>query len=197
MAQTADISQHTANRKSDSTQRAVFSMQGIVLLPENNRITDDAEEHAQKDVRVLYACYGSNLMEERFHCYLRGGRVDGMKHDCPGARDPSPALESHNIRMPYRVFFAHADESVWGYGGGAMLDITPSDKHQCYMRLYKVTLPQFNDIVAQENGLLPPLPITNRLTREHLTDLQQRGRGSLRLQFENGLYPAISIPGRS
>src|SRR5438045_8602947 len=88
------------------------------------------EDAKQKNVFVWYACYGSNLWEERFNCYLRGGRVDGMSHPCAGARDPTAARESLVLWMPYRVFFAHAMRSAWGYGGAAMLDVTPNQPHK-------------------------------------------------------------------
>jgi len=154
-----------------------------------------AEDTAQQSVFVWYASYGSNLLEERFNRYLRGGRVNGMSQNCVGARDPTPASEWVIKSMPYPVFFAYAMLSSWGFGGVAMLDVTPTPETKTLMRLYKVTLQQFNDIVAQENDLHPPLPTTNLLTCELLSDLRQRSPGSLQPQFESGLYPAVAYLG--
>jgi|GEM_PF-88184 len=156
---------------------------------------EDGEDEAQKNVFVWYACYGSNLLEERFNCYLRGGRVDGMSRNCVGARDTTPASRSLVMSMPYRVFFAHAGDWGWGYGGDAMLDVRPDETYMCCMRLYKVTLQQFNDIIAQENDLVPPLPSGNWLTCDQLSHLQREEPGSLRLQFEIGDYPAVAYLG--
>jgi histone deacetylase 4/5 len=157
--------------------------------------SEQEEDRAQKNVFVWYACYGSNLLEERFNCYLRGGRVNGMSRNCIGARDTRPASCSLVMWMPYRVFFAYAREMIWGCGGSAMLDVRPDDEYMCCMRLYKVTLQQFNDVIAQENNLLPPLPSGNWLTCDQLTHLQSQEPGSLRLQFENGDYPAVAYLG--
>jgi histone deacetylase 4/5 len=151
----------------------------------------NTEDSNQKNVFVWYACYGSNLLEERFNCYLRGGRVDGMSRTCVGARDSTPAQESLIRWMPYRVFFASPIRSAWGYGGPAMLDPSPNQRHKSCMRLYKVTLEQFNDVVAQENGVIPPLPVASTLTCEHITDLRRQAPGSVRQQFESGYYPAV------
>lgn len=133
---------------------------------------EDEEDRSQKTVFVWYACYGSNLLEERFHCYLRGGRVEGMSRDCVGARDNTPPSASLDKWMPYSVFFAHAGESAWGDGGGAMLDVRTDRTSKSCMRLYKVSLQQFNDIVAQENSCVPPLLSTNWLTCEQLANLR-------------------------
>ena len=78
-----------------------------------------------------------------------------------------------------------------------MLDLTPKDPHEVLIRLYKVTLQQFNDIVAQENGLSPPLPVRHRLKCEDLVRLRRERPGSLSVQFEQGwnYYPAVAYLG--
>jgi len=168
---------------------------------ENERfLTPEAEfadDGAQKDVFVWYASYGSNLLEARFNCYIFGGRVHGMSRDAHGARDSTPAIESVVLRTPYRVFFAHARESFWGFGGVAMLDLSPNDPHETLIKMYKVTLQQFNDIVAQENGLRPPLPVQHRLKCEDLATLRSQEPGSVSVQFEEGwtYYPAVAYLG--
>ena len=154
---------------------------------------ESTEDVAQKNIYVWYASYGSNLLEERFNCYLFGGQVHGISKYAPGARDPTPAKDSVVLRKPYRVFFAHARTSFWGFGGVAMLDLTPNDSHECLLRLYQVTLQQFNDILAQENGILPPLPPRHWLTCEDLGRLRRTGPGSSSVQFPDGLshYPTV------
>jgi histone deacetylase 4/5 len=124
----------------------------MTQLNNDGRVSVDTvtniEDVKQKNVFVWYTCYGSSLCKERFNCYLRDGSVDGMSHPCVGARDPTPAQKSLVLQMPYRVFFAYAKRSAWGYGGSAMLDVKPNQKNKSFMRLYKVTLQQFNDIVS-------------------------------------------------
>jgi len=156
-----------------------------------------ADDLAQKGVTVWYASYGSNLLQERFDCYLFGGKVQGMSRVSHGARDATPARESAVLRKPYRVFFAHARESHWGFGGAAMLDLTPTHPSETLIRLYKVTLQQFNDIVAQENGLIPPLRREHRLKCDDLAKLREGEAGSLSVQFKGGrnYYPAVAYLG--
>lgn len=156
-----------------------------------------ADDLAQQDILVWYASYGSNLLQDRFNCYLFGGKVQGMSRPSHGARDPTPARDSAVLQVPYRVFFAHARKSFWGFGGSAMLDLTPHDPSETLIRLYKVTLQQFNDIVAQENGLRPPLAAVNRLTCEDLEKLRGKEAGNFSVQFERGwnYYPVVAYLG--
>jgi hypothetical protein len=35
---------------------------------------------------VWYACFGSNILLERFNCYLQGGRIAGMVADMVSSR---------------------------------------------------------------------------------------------------------------
>ena len=72
---------------------------------------------------VWYASFGSNILLERFECYLRGGRIDGMVRDMPGSRDPTPPLASSFwVDVPHRLFFAHSSPT-WAGGGVAFMDV--------------------------------------------------------------------------
>ena len=115
---------------------------------------------------VWYASFGSNILLERFECYLRGGRIDGMVRDMPGSRDPTPPLASTFwVDVPHRLFFAHSSPT-WAGGGVAFMDVdTLVDPTMATaFRLYRVTLEQFNDVLAQENGMTPGDPGCRELT---------------------------------
>jgi len=166
--------------------------------------TEDDEDSLQKHVSVWYACYGSNLLQARFNCYLRGGQVPGMSKPCVGARDPTLPSASFFNWVLYSVFFAYANESTWGFGGGVMFDLSSKHKDEengvnkhrkSCMRLYRVTLQQFNDVVAQENGYHPPMPARNRLTRALLEEFRKGEEGSYRRMFDEGEYPAVGYLG--
>lgn len=152
----------------------------------------EAEDLGQQNRFVWYSTFGSNLSHRRMNCYIQGGRVEGMSRDCIGARDRTPMRDSLIKWMPYRVFFAHVSD-VWGIGGAAMLDVSQGQSLGCCMRLYKLTLHQFNDVVAQENGLKLPLMEGYQLTCAELDDLQQRAIGSHLLKFreQQTYYPAV------
>ena len=58
-------------------------------LTDASRVTAPAasDDQSRDDTRphVWYACFGSNILFERFNCYLEGGRIDGMVADMAGA----------------------------------------------------------------------------------------------------------------
>lgn len=98
--------------------------------------------------RVWYASYGSNLSRHRFERYLRGGTPRGGRRRYPGARDRSPPSGDRPVSLPYRLRFGGASRT-WG-GGMAFVDTT-TDGH-VLARAYRITIEQFADIHAQENG---------------------------------------------
>ena len=106
---------------------------------------------------VWYAAYGSNLLGARFLTYLTGGvaphRPSRRPH--PGARNPEPPIDTRGWEVSHRLFFA-ASSKNWGGGALAWLDPRPGTDHQSLVRLWLVTVEQFEDIFRQENGL--PIP---------------------------------------
>eukprot|EP00959_Pyramimonas_sp_CCMP1952_P410763 8607935-Pyramimonas_sp.AAC.1 len=106
--------------------------------------------------RVMYASFGSNLLRDRFLCYIQGGRVEGLKSSMPGCRDRRPPRTSKSHQIPHTLFFG-LEKSWWGRGGVCFIDSEPSTeaKETCHMCAYDITLEQFNDVVAQENSLEP------------------------------------------
>lgn len=149
----------------------------------------DAPAGASSNPSVWYASFGSNILSERFACYLEGGRIEGMIRDMPGSRDPSPPTEWRRWDdLPHRLFFAHSSPT-WDGGGVAFVDFgedlavagdapeTPSraesvapETHRSALgvsyRLYRVTLEQFNDVLAQENGMVPGDEACREMTAE-------------------------------
>jgi hypothetical protein len=98
--------------------------------------------------RVWYASYGSNLSRHRFERYLDGGVPRGGRRRYPGARDRRPPSGDRPVALPYRLRFGGASRT-WG-GGMAFLD-TAARGH-VLARAYRITVEQFADIHAQENG---------------------------------------------
>ena len=100
---------------------------------------------------IWYASYGSNLLRERFMCYLQGGRPEGAARTYPGARDRSEPLDSVPLLLPGGVYFA-TRSLVWG-GGRALYD--PHLPRWTAARAYLITAGQFSDVAAQEMGREP------------------------------------------
>lgn len=106
------------------------------------------------DDPVWYVAYGSNLLAERFVCYLVGGRPHGANRTYDGCRDRTPFRRSVGLRLTGRIRFG-AESGVWG-GGMAFLDHATGEAApdgpggEVAARAYLVTFGQFSDIVAQE-----------------------------------------------
>ena len=99
---------------------------------------------------VWYASYGSNLSEERFACYIAGGRPRGASRTFAGARDASPPRDSVALELPHQLYFS-GESRIWG-GSPAFVDREPSDGVVALARGYLIGWDQFEDVIAQENG---------------------------------------------
>ncbi|KAJ7299256.1 hypothetical protein O6H91_Y266500 [Diphasiastrum complanatum] len=105
---------------------------------------------------VWYAAYGSNMWKPRFMCYIHGGQAEGMSISNVGSCDKCPPVAEDWLVTPHRMFFGHTKTKTWGLGGVSFLDPFLSDGGEStYLRLYKITLQQFFDVLAQENCIHP------------------------------------------
>jgi hypothetical protein len=98
---------------------------------------------------VWYASYGSNLLKERFLCYITGGRPEGSLDTEPGCRDNSLPKDDRKILIPHQLFFAK-EAARWGNGGVAFIGKKSKDE-ETLGRMYLITKEQFVDVVSQEN----------------------------------------------
>lgn len=98
---------------------------------------------------IWYACYGSNIREERFMCYISGGTPPGAVRNFKGCSDKSQPKESRKITIHREMYFAK--ESVTWNGGGICFLKPEEDKNfETLGRSYLITSGQFNDLVRQE-----------------------------------------------
>jgi hypothetical protein len=96
---------------------------------------------------VWYVCYGSNILYERFMCYIRGGIFYANGKGYPGCTDKTPPQDFRAVIIPYEMYFGNSSPS-WGNTGVAFLDIEkPSSTPG---RMYLITEAQFNEIHCQE-----------------------------------------------
>lgn len=101
--------------------------------------------------QVWYVAYGSNLSQERFCYYLRGGRPDGNDRDYPGCRDTSEPMDSFGLLIAGSVYFA-GRSSGWRAG---MAFFDPEARGEVAARAYLITADQFVDVLAQETRRSP------------------------------------------
>lgn len=144
--------------------------------------------------RVWYAAYGSNLLRERFLLYLRGGRFRGGGQPHGGARDDADPQSDRIIEVDHQMHFGR-HSSRWN-GGVSFLDPTPGGS--AFVRCWSVTLEQFADIAAQENGReAGTLDVDlDRLVSDGHADLTDRwyGKGLLLGHLEGAPVVTFTTP---
>lgn len=105
-----------------------------------------------RPTRVWYSSYGSNLHEDRFLTYIKGGQPEGSSRTYDGCTDQNLPEGAIPIRFAgCRPHFALTSR-VWG-GGIAFIDAQKGETAQGLGRAYNISISQFDEVVAQENGL--------------------------------------------
>ena len=107
---------------------------------------------------IFYASYGSNMLESRFHCYIRGGQPEGSAKIQPGCFDTTLPTEKENITIHRELYFARESGS-WQGGGVAFIGTEPNEQAHTLGRMYLITAGQFIDIIRQENDFYGNLVI--------------------------------------
>ncbi|HZV69556.1 MAG TPA: hypothetical protein VFG10_08430 [Saprospiraceae bacterium] len=100
---------------------------------------------------IWYASYGSNLLEERFLCYIRGGQPVGSKKPYDGCRDKSLPVVKEEFYISSELYFAKESDS-WDNGGVAFIKTNFEPKQSTFGRIYLITPEQFIDVVKQETN---------------------------------------------
>ncbi|QDH78430.1 hypothetical protein FKX85_05035 [Echinicola soli] len=101
---------------------------------------------------IWYASYGSNLLEERFLCYIRGGKPLGATKTYQGCVDKSLPTAKKGLEIPYRIYFAKLAK-IWSGGGVAFIHKEMSASEVTLACMYRISKEQFYDVIMQENGL--------------------------------------------
>ena len=95
---------------------------------------------------VWYVSYGSNMLEERFMRYIKGGSYEGSAYREP-CKDMSPPAAVRTLEIPFDMYFGNL--SSWG-GGVSFLDTT--EKGKPLGVAYLITRQQFEHVSCEENG---------------------------------------------
>lgn len=98
---------------------------------------------------VWYACYGSNIREERFLCYINGGTPSGALRNFTGCSDKSQPRKSRTIRIDHEMYFAKKSPT-WNGGGICFLKPKKDISANTLGRTYLINSGQFIDLVKQE-----------------------------------------------
>ncbi|RKO71241.1 hypothetical protein D7322_13920 [Sphingobacterium puteale] len=107
--------------------------------------------------KVWYACYGSNLLQERFLCYIKGGQPAGANTSYDGCDDKTLPINSEQMYIPAELYFAKVSKN-WN-GGIAFIRTTFTPTASTYGRIYLITKGQLIDIARQETNTSTSLEI--------------------------------------
>jgi hypothetical protein len=105
--------------------------------------------NANQDKYVWYACYGSNLAEDRFKCYLQGGTYPGNQKQYAGAAYKAPPTHSQQYQINHALYFSK-EAPIWGGGGVCFIKTKAQKSSHTLARIYRITRGQFADLHAQE-----------------------------------------------
>ena len=76
--------------------------------------------------KVWYAVYGTNLNEQRFSCYIKGGTPEGTSKFDVGCRDKTPAVDGGMISIPLQLYFTKSSPK-WENKSVGFLGVCPSN----------------------------------------------------------------------
>ena len=103
---------------------------------------------------VWYVSYGSNMLRERFMCYIEGGSYGGSRYHSP-CDDTTPPLAVRTIDIPYDMYFGNESGS-WHGSGVSFLDTTKKGKSLGVA--YLITKKQLEHVAKRENNGRYPTP---------------------------------------
>lgn len=99
--------------------------------------------------QIWYACYGSNIREERFMCYINGGTPPGAVKNFQGCSDKTKPKGSKPFIINHEMYFAKEAET-WNGGGICFLRPERDENVETLGRTYLINSSQFKDLVRQE-----------------------------------------------
>jgi hypothetical protein len=111
---------------------------------------------------IWYACYGSNISEERFLKYIQGGQLASCNNFINTYRecilDKSPPQRSEPYIINHKLYFSRASRS-WCDCGVAFLSPNEDRRYKTFGKLYLISDVQFIHLFTQENGRREPVNI--------------------------------------
>ena len=108
--------------------------------------------------KVWYACYGSNILKERFLCYIKGGQPNGAKTNYEGCTDKTLPADNEDFYICSELYFSR-QSSNWDNGGVAFIRTLFEPQASTMGRIYLITKGQLIDIARQETNTKSGLTI--------------------------------------
>ncbi|MGD9992214.1 MAG: hypothetical protein AB7S69_02850 [Salinivirgaceae bacterium] len=101
------------------------------------------------DNLVWYVGFGSNISENRFLCYIRGGQPEGSYKNYEGCRDKNNPKKVKPITINNELYFAKSSRP-WQNGGVGFVKINENNEKKTFAKMYLVTKQQLEDVAKQE-----------------------------------------------
>lgn len=114
--------------------------------------------------KIWYFSYGSNVLPERFHCYIRGGQLGNQGKMHVGCSLQNLPEKQMAWQIPHRLYFARYS-SNWK-GAVAFIDPQENKRQSALGVTYLISQQQFIEIVHQENDLEESVAIDLNLLNE-------------------------------
>lgn len=96
---------------------------------------------------VWYVSYGSNMLYERFMCYIAGGSYNSSRYH-PPCEDTTSPVAVKAVDLPYSMYFGNVSGS-WHGSGVSFLDVTGPGN--ALGVAYLITEKQFEHVCRREN----------------------------------------------
>ena len=128
----------------------------------------------KKITSLWYASYGSNLLGERFSCYISGGTPKGAQRRYIGCTDTSPPIASKPVIINAELYFARRSKT-WSAGGAAFIKPEIDKAVTTLGRMYLITAEQFMEVLKQETRFEGALTIDfMKAIKEGALNLRER-----------------------
>ena len=119
----------------------------FALVYIDNGYTSNLEKIPAWKEYVWYVSYGSNMLKERFMCYIQGDSYEDSSYR-QACEDTTPPLAVKTVEIPYDMYFGNESGS-WHDCGVSFLDTT--QKGYALGVAYLITKEQFDQVAEQEN----------------------------------------------
>lgn len=113
---------------------------------------------------VWYVAYGSNLSNERFLCYIRGGTPEGSDKAFEGCRDTTLPRDVKPEILDRELYFAENSKG-WQGMGVSFIRNESSNTSKTYVIKYLITREQLEDLAKQVQGEQSCLISSGRLKK--------------------------------
>jgi hypothetical protein len=103
---------------------------------------------------IWYVGYGSNLSEQRFLCYIKGGTPRFGNKQNTGCKNKALPIENKSIILQYPLYFALPgsikNTCNWGLGGVAFIGLHEDKNSTTFCRMWKIKKDQYKEVRDQE-----------------------------------------------